>query len=497
MSAFAQPRNLTPTYSPLHFPLSSPPLHIPPSLQSLETPNSKGFTFGLVRHSRHRTRQSVGDEEHVTHQQPADGESRRGSLSSVESLPFGTLSRPYDAAEFEQTVSRATTFLYIRSQALIKPVTILQKPTSVQRTASFLGSSRRPLTSSNLFLRRSSSMLSLTSEDETHRLPELSRTNSASTCVSSSSSRGMAPTTPYHSSYDPDIQVLSEEEEDTEENSPPPAFPTSKPLPTASHVVIHTRAPPALKRPGLTRRDTPIPACDLAMTEPMRHPSKSFTSSLTPPTQTPLLVPQQKEPVVEAAEKPKRPPFKRRDTPHPFPMAESSVVSFTAYTPAVADALERSEPLTITRTTKMPNFFSPSLKRSLQLSGGLKRLTLTTSDDEDDADLPSSTTTTKTTQETEAASPSSSFGSSPSFTSYAYSPPTSSSMMVLPPDERMMWPLSPASLKADDVDVDDEDDDGEFEWDQFDEAFIVGSPEMALEFRTFSSVLDGKVWVSV
>jgi hypothetical protein len=95
MSAYAQPTynaSASGSFSPLHFPLSSPPLHIPPSLQELDTPTSNGFRFGLVR--RDRTRQSS-----------YKGMERRDSSASVETLPEGTLSSPsYSFEQYKQSV---------------------------------------------------------------------------------------------------------------------------------------------------------------------------------------------------------------------------------------------------------------------------------------------------------------------------------------------------------------------------------------------------------
>lgn len=73
MSAYAQH---TPTHTPLHFQLSSPPLHIPLSLESLDSPTSKGFTYGLVRRPSDGNRRSVDE-----------------GMASVESWRVGMASR--------------------------------------------------------------------------------------------------------------------------------------------------------------------------------------------------------------------------------------------------------------------------------------------------------------------------------------------------------------------------------------------------------------------
>jgi hypothetical protein len=265
--------------SPLHFPLSSPPLHIPPSLETLDAPTSKGYRFGVRRSSDGR--KSV-DETHA----------------SVESWRVGMASRSF---KFDDKVRLST---------LVQSLTMLTTSSQVDRRPSLRLSNHR----------RTSSLFSLD-------LPHLSRTNSASTC----SSQG----TPPYSSWDPEVRVVSEEDEED-------AF-AQEPV---KRSVVH---PPTttVKRPGLTRRDTPIPPRDLE--QPIRKPSKGFTSSLTAPTSpsvvaSPVIAPTPTaitaSPAVASSSKAPRPPLVRRDTPHP------------AFDPSLA--------------SRMPNFFSSSLRASLQ-----------------------------------------------------------------------------------------------------------------------------------
>lgn len=261
--------------SPLHFPLSSPPLHIPPSLETLDAPTSKGYTFGVRRSSDGR--KSV-DETHA----------------SVESWRVGMASRSF---KFDDKVR-----LFIR----IHPVTKLTILSQVERRPSLRLSTHR----------RTSSIFSLD-------LPHLSRTNSASTC----SSHG----TPPYSSWDPEVRVVSEEDEED-------AF-AQEPV---KRSVVHSPTT-QVKRPGLTRRDTPIPPRDLE--QPIRKPSKGFTSSLTTPTSpsvvvSPVIAPRPTPITSSSPASVQRPPLVRRDTPHP------------AFDPSLAP--------------RMPNFFSPSLRASLQ-----------------------------------------------------------------------------------------------------------------------------------
>lgn len=93
MSSYAQPQAFSPTHSSLHFPLSSPPLHIPHSLQSLETPSSSGFMYARRGRTRHSDASSSTFES-----------SRRELMSSMESLP--ALSRRTSQPTQEYKVSK-------------------------------------------------------------------------------------------------------------------------------------------------------------------------------------------------------------------------------------------------------------------------------------------------------------------------------------------------------------------------------------------------------
>lgn len=172
---------------------------------------------------------------------------------------------------------------------------------------------RRPSLRSSTH-RRTSSIFSLD-------VPHLSRTNSTSTC----SSHG----TPPYTSWDPEVRVVSEaDEEDAFEQEP-----------------VVKRQPTTVKRPGLTRRDTPIPPRDLE--RPIRKPSKSFTSSLTTPHPSSVILTPQPTPFTSSsASATQRPPLVRRDTPHP------------AFDPSLKGTLSSTPP--------MPNFLSSSLRESLR-----------------------------------------------------------------------------------------------------------------------------------
>lgn len=474
MSTYAQPMHTSGSFSPLHFPLSSPPLHIPPSLQELDMPTSNGFRFGLVR--RDRTRQSGGK-----------GMERRGSAASVETLPEGTLSSP--SYSFEESTHTVRRFLLMCSTptmySFFHPISLLQAPTHVQqstaKTGAYSSGPRRPLTTANLLLRRSSSVLSLTSPtmehddrhhyQQPHRLPALSRTNSVSTC-SSSGEGGMLRTPPHHL-YE-DFEVLSEEDEEQEDQSfnedagkslfssaqshfhatttksPYRAEPLSEEK--NGRVVLHASPPPALlKRPGLPRRDTPIPlspSAEASLSSMINKPAKSFTTTLTPiPTgdATPLSV-------TTITEKPRRPVLKRRDTPRPVFEPISRFTPSTIITPTLAPVADvvvaaaaaedaEDERGRSRRTRKVPNFFSTSLRRSLRASSSFS------SDDEQ--------VVPEREEQSESPISISSSSSEESFTSYAYSPPAA-------------LPLSEYVLRS--------------------------TPKKG---KSFSSVLDGKVWISV
>lgn len=257
-------------------------------------------------------------------------------------------------------------------------------------------------------MRRSPSSFALALE--VHHLPQLSRTNSASTTGSTSSSQILTPPYATHDSF----QVVSEEEEDLEDV----VFlePFSKASTSAARPHVST-APAPLKRPGLTRRDTPIPPRHLPQV--INKPSKSFTSSLETQPPAPATIP-------ATQTRAKRPSIQRRDTPHP--MFDPQVQSATPH--------------------KMPNFISSSLRQSLAISV------------REPAQLPRSPVLSP------VLSP-----SPVSFTSYPHSP------HGVP----FLGGMSPESLADDDF------------WLDSGEA-VVASP---IPVRKYSSVLDGKVWVSV
>ncbi|GHJ85965.1 hypothetical protein NliqN6_2367 [Naganishia liquefaciens] len=365
MSAYSQPQAFSPTHSSLHFPLTSPPLHIPPSLESLEHPSSSGFMFAR----RGRTRHSDASSSTLV-------DSRRGSTSSMESL---ALSRRISQSGHEYKLNQ-----------------------SLQRQPSIRG--RYP--SNPTLMRRSPSSFALALE--AHQLPQLSRTNSASTTGSVSSSQILTPPYATHDSF----QVVSEEEEDLEDVVFLEPFPKKSTSPARPRV---STAPAPLKRPGLTRRDTPIPSLDLSQL--ITKPSKSFTSTLETQTPTPVTVP-----VTQS--RPERPSIKRRDTPHP--MFDPQVQSVVAH--------------------KMPNFISSSMRQSLAITTHAP------------ARLPQSPVLSP------VLSP-----SPVSFTSYPHSP------------TEFLGGMSPESMADDDFWLDSEEP-------------VIGSP---IPVRKFSSVLDGKVWVSV
>jgi hypothetical protein len=299
MSAYAQPQALSPTHSSLHFPLSSPPLHIPPSLQSLESPSSNGFIYAR----RERMRQSDASS-------ASFDDSRRGSTSSMDSLHV-TRRTSQPAGEYK------VSSLHFRFET--RADSFHQVNQGLQRQPSIRG--RQP--SSPSLLRRSPSMFALALE--AHHVPQLSRTNSASTTGSMSSQI----VTPPYTSHD-SFGVVSEEGEDSED------IVFLEPFPKASNPSARPQistAPAPLKRPGLTRRDTPIPSS----TQRITKPSKSFASSLEIPVPVPTTVPITRE---------KRPLIQRRDTPHP--MFDPHVQSTVGH--------------------KMPNFISASLRQSLSIS---------------------------------------------------------------------------------------------------------------------------------
>ncbi|KAJ9107302.1 hypothetical protein QFC21_000752 [Naganishia friedmannii] len=446
MSAYAQPSHTSSSgsFSPLHFPLSSPPLHIPPSLQELEIPTSNGFRFGLVR--RDRTRHSVDVSDYLGRK----GMSRRDSTASVETLPEGTLSRPYDLAEDTKFMSTST-----------------QRSTSSSLHGAYAsGGARRPLTTANLLLRRSSSLLSLTSPEHDnhgqhhHRLPELSRTNSVSTC--SSSGEGAVLRTPPHNLYE-DFEVLSEEDEELAEeedvhdvffSSSSSKAQNSKLVSEESRkIVIHASPPPALlKRPGLPRRDTPIPPSHSSFAGTINKPSKSFTTSLTPVHAPVAFAVVQAAPsstvgtTTEITGKPQRPVLKRRDTPRPVSRPVSRFTTFTpTLEPTVAGAVAEEEQSGMKQTIKVPNFFSTSLRRSPRAFSTEEALV----QQDEDIESPVSYLTSSRSEE--------------SFTSYAYSPP--------------LLPLSKYVVGLSHV--------------------AKGLRSVGKKERSFSSVVDGKVWVSV
>lgn len=124
MSAYAQPQTFSPTHSSLHFPLSSPPLHIPPSLQSLETPSSNGFIYAR----RGRTRQS--DASTAT----SFDDSRRGSTSSMESLPVTRrTSQPAQEYKVSSLRSIQVSCLFLASgQPRSSETTLYPRPSTIK-----------------------------------------------------------------------------------------------------------------------------------------------------------------------------------------------------------------------------------------------------------------------------------------------------------------------------------------------------------------------------
>ncbi|KAJ9123404.1 hypothetical protein QFC22_001606 [Naganishia vaughanmartiniae] len=374
---------------------------------------------------------------------------------------------------------------------------VQRTPTSYFHGAAYTAAgARRPLTTANLLLRRSSSLLSLTSpeHDEHHRLPELSRTNSVTTCSSEGGSAGML-RTPPHIPFE-DFEVLSEEDEQQQEDgdvfftssSSSSKAPNSHPpiSQESSTTVIHASPPPTLlKRPGLPRRDTPIPSAAASShpsssTVAINKPSKSFRTSLSPvPVSIP--VPKADAPWSSVATtstgsgKPQRPTLKRRDTPRP-PVSQRPVVAqFTTFTTPTsfissvvgggsAPVSEDVRTGTTGRSMNIPNFFSTSLRLSLlrassssSLSDGEAVVVQEEDEEEEESDAERSPISI------------SSSCSEESFTSYAHSPTS------LPAPIRKYVGRSLRAVKR-----------------------LRSSGGGGREGeRSFSSVLDGKVWVAV
>lgn len=280
--------------------------------------------------------------------------------------------------------------------------------------------------------------------------------------------------TPPHNLYE-DFEVLSEEDEQEDEsfndgsNGESLFSPLALSLATVTKsqynfgassseekqeekkIVIHASPPPALlKRPGLPRRDTPVPLKGASLSNVVTKPSKSFRSSLTP---VPVLVstPTLDVPLLSVATtaqttgKPQRPVLKRRDTPRPV---SRPVTQFTTFTPTFTPAVEEQQ-ADIKEITKVPNFFSTSLRRSLRASSSISSDEEAVAPREEDIESPVSFLSSSSSEE--------------SFTSYAYSPPS--------------LPLSKYVVGLSQI--------------------VKGKRLVGKKEKSFSSVLDGKVWVSV